>query len=393
MIKPDEAIDIIIENTSLSDIQTKNILDCMDFVLAEDIYSSEDLPSFDKSAMDGYAIKINDEKEFEIIGTIKAGDYYNDELQSGKTLKIMTGAAFPNGADSVIQIEKVDVKDNKLIIHDEVEKGLNVIKKGSQIKSNDLVLKKGTVIRPYEIGLLASLGYDKLKVYGSPDVSLLITGDELVDINEKLENGKIRNSNGYSLFGLVKRSGANPLSMNIVKDNKDILKQSIIDAFEKSDIVITSGGASVGDYDFVEDVLEEIGADVKFRKIKIKPGKPLVFAKYNEKLFFGLPGNPLSSINVFEQFVQAAISKMIGKSTEYDYIDLIAGEDFKDKKGRTTYFYVNIKKHKDKYYAYKSGGQSSNSLKTISNSNGLIVIPEKVENVKMGEFIKGRFLI
>lgn len=286
MIKPDEAIDIIIENTSLSDIQTKNILDCMDFVLAEDIYSSEDLPSFDKSAMDGYAIKINDEKEFEIIGTIKAGDYYNDELQSGKTLKIMTGAAFPNGADSVIQIEKVDVKDNKLIIHDEVEKGLNVIKKGSQIKSNDLVLKKGTVIRPYEIGLLASLGYDKLKVYGSPDVSLLITGDELVDINEKLENGKIRNSNGYSLFGLVKRSGANPLSMNIVKDNKDILKQSIIDAFEKSDIVITSGGASVGDYDFVEDVLEEIGADVKFRKIKIKPGKPLVFAKYNEKLFW-----------------------------------------------------------------------------------------------------------
>lgn len=111
------------------------------------------------------------------------------------------------------------------------------------------------------------------------------------------------------------------------------------------------------------------------------------------KSYFGLPGNPLSSINVFEQFVQAAISKMIGKSTEYDYIDLIAGEDFKDKKGRTTYFYVNIKKHKDKYYAYKSGGQSSNSLKTISNSNGLIVIPEKVENVKMGEFIKGRFLI
>ncbi|WP_099188288.1 molybdopterin molybdotransferase MoeA [Tepidibacter mesophilus] len=392
MIKADEAIDIIIENTSILSEQKKYILDCIDYVLAEDIYSNEDLPSFDKSAMDGYAIKINDGQEFEIIGTIKAGDYYNEELQSGKALKIMTGAAFPKGADSVIQIEKVDVIDNKLIIKDKVEKGLNVIKKGCQIKLNDLVLKKGTVIRPYEIGLLASLGYDKIKVYKSPDVSLLITGDELVDINGKLENGKIRNSNGYSLHALVKNSGANPLSMDIVKDDKEILKKSILDAFEKSDIVITSGGASVGDYDFVEDVLDEIGADVKFKKIKIKPGKPVVFAKYKEKLFFGLPGNPLSSINVFEQFVKMAIFKMMGKSPEYDYIDVIAGDNFENAKRRTIYFYVNIEKHEGKYYAYKSGGQSSNSLKTISNSNGLIILPEEVENVKVGDFIKGRFL-
>jgi len=357
MIKINEALDIITNEIKCLETQTVNILSSLGKVLAEDIYSKDDLPPFNKSAMDGYAIKSKDTKhdvvtELEIKEMVRAGIYCEKELKSKEAFKIMTGAQVPEGADAVIQIEKTTMDGDKLILSDFVKKGCNIIKKGEEIKKGQIAMKKGKVIRPAEIGFLSSLGYSEIKVYKAPTIALLITGDELVDINEEIGKGKIRNSNEYSLTALINDSGANVLSLGIIPDNPKILKEKIESAFENADIVISSGGASVGDYDFVEDILREIGADIKFEKVAIKPGKPVVFATYKEKIFFGLPGNPLSIITAFEQFVKPAIYKMMGKEFSFKEIDIITRDKFKGKVGRLKHIYANIIKENGKYYAY-----------------------------------------
>ena len=402
MIDVDNALKIINENTKELTSEKKYIVSCLNKVLAENIYSKDNLPPFDKSAMDGYAIKSEDTKnydtekktiEFEIRGLIKAGDYCEDELKSGQAFKIMTGAPLPKGADAVIEIEKVEVEDNILKVSQVVSKDNNVIKFGEEIKVGELALNGGSNIRPVEIGLLASLGYSYVNVYKSPTIALIITGDELVDIDSKLQKGKIRNSNEYSLKALIKNLGAEDLSLGIVPDDKDKLKEKVKYALENADIVISSGGASVGDYDFVDDVLKEIGADVKFNSVAIKPGKPVTFATYKEKLFFSLPGNPLSLITTFEEFVKPAIEKMMGKQigNRGEFPVILAG-DFKAKRGRKKYIYVEIKEDNGKHYAYKVGSQCSNHLMTMSEANGIIIIPEECGNVKAGEVLNGKFM-
>ena len=401
MISIDNALNIIDENAKVLDLEKKDIVSCLNKVLAEDIYSQDNLPPFNKSAMDGYAIKSEDTKnynteniiELEIKGLIKAGDYCEDELKSGQTFKIMTGAALPKGADAVIEIEKVKADGNRLCLPQVVKQDNNVIKFGEEIKVGDLALAKGNLIRPAEIGLLASLGYSSVKVYKSPIVALIITGDELVDIDSKLEKGKIRNSNEYSLTALIKNLDAEVLSLGIVSDDKDTLREKVKYALEKADIVISSGGASVGDYDFVEDVLKEIGAEVKFNSVAIKPGKPVTFATYKEKLFFALPGNPLSLITTFEEFVKPAIEKMMGKeNSNKGEFSVILADDFKAKTGRKNLVYVEIRKENGNYYAYKVGSQCSNHLMTMSQANGLIIIPEECGNVKAGDVLNGKFI-
>jgi molybdopterin molybdotransferase len=401
MIDVGNALNIIDENTKEMDLEKRDIVSCLNKVLAEDIYSQDNLPPFDKSAMDGYAIKSEDTKgcdtgkaiEFEIKGLIKAGDHCEEELKHGQAFKIMTGAPLPKGADAVIEIEKVKVEGSILKVVQVIKEGNNVIKFGEEIKVGELALSKGSNIRPVEIGLLASLGYSSVKVYKSPTIALVITGDELVDIDTKLEKGKIRNSNEYSLKALIKNLDAKYLSLGLVSDDKDNLMKNVEYALENADIVISSGGASVGDYDFVEDVLKEIGADVKFNSVAIKPGKPVTFATYKKKLYFALPGNPLSLITTFEEFVKPAIEKMMGKQigNKGEFAVTLA-EDFKAKVGRKKYIYVDLKEDNGKYYAYKLGSQCSNHLMTMSEANGIIIIPEECGNVKAGEVLNGKFI-
>lgn len=401
MIKINDAIDIITKEAKLLEVDRVDIISSLNKVLAEDIYSKDNLPPFDKSAMDGYAIKSEDTNncskkqsvKLTIKGAIKAGDYCKEELKSGEAIKIMTGAAVPKGADAVIEIEKVDLIDNNIVLYEEVKKENNVIKMGEEIKVGNLAISKRKIIRPAEIGLLASLGYRNVDVYKTPTIALIITGDELIDIDENLNSGKIRNSNEYSLCALINNLEAKYISLGVVSDDKSLLKEKIKYAFKNADIVITSGGVSVGDYDFVEDVLKELGADIKFTHVSIKPGKPVTFALYNEKLFFGLPGNPLSVITTFEEFVVPAVKKMMGKSNlTKEEIPVILAHDFKAKKGRTKYVYANIKEEKGSYYAYNAGSQCSNHLMTISRSNGVIIIPEEIGTVKKGEVLNARFI-
>lgn len=401
MISVEEALIIILEESKALECEEKDILSCLNKVLAEDIYSRDNLPPFDKSAMDGYAIKSEDTDAYEdgvsikleIVDLIKAGESSDKELKNVQAMKIMTGAPVPKGANAVIQIEKVEVREDTLYISEKVKNGCNVIKLGEEIKVGDIALRKGTLIRPTEIGVLASLGYSKIKVYRNPVVSILTTGDELVDINETPKFGQIRNSNEYSLKALIQNLGLEALCLGIVEDKKDTLKSKVKEALEKSDIVITSGGASVGDFDFVEQVLNEINADIKFQSVAIKPGKPISFAVIDKKLFFSLPGNPLSAITTFEEFVKPACEKMLGKSMEGDNtFPVILAEDFKEKEGRSKYIYVKIKAENGKLYAYKAGSQSSNQLITMSKANGIIIMPAGIGYKKAGEVLSGKFI-
>lgn len=401
MIKVDDALENILKETKFLEPENIDLLSSLNRVLAENIYSRDNLPPFNKSAMDGYAIKSQETiiatkdspSQFLVQGVIKAGDYYSGRLERGQALKIMTGAPLPAGADAVLEIEKIEKKDNQIFIYQKVEPGTNIIKLGEEISEGQLALSKGQIIRPAEIGLLASLGYKSIKVYGRPKVALLITGDELINIEEQLTRGKIRNSNEYSLHALVIGAGAEAISFGIIPDNIDILREKLRLAFEQADLVISTGGVSAGDYDFIKDVLVQIGAQIKFSSVAIKPGKPLTFATYNGKTFWGLPGNPSAVINTFEQFVKPAIQKMMGRDSGLtEEFSVVLLEDFKAKKGRRHYVYASIKKENGIYYACNAGSQSSSQLITMSKSNGVVIIPEDKGPVQAGETLQARFL-
>lgn len=401
MILKEEALKAIIEATKLLDIETVNLLSSLNRVLAQDIYSKDNLPPFDKSGMDGYAIRSEDIEncsaknpgKLRIKGIIKAGDYYLGELQPGEAIKIMTGAPLPKGADTVIQIEKVEVSENEVSIFEAMNKGKNILKMGEEIREGELAIPKGKKIRPSEIGMLASLGYSRVKTYRVPKIIILITGDEIIGIDEELTPGKVRNCNEYSLLALIKNLQVDVKSYGVIKDDINTLFRSMKQAFEEGDIVITTGGVSVGDYDFVESSLEKLGVDIKFTSVAIKPGKPITFAKYKDKLFFGLPGNPLAVINSFEQFVGPAIKKMMGSDyIETEVFPVILADEFKTTKGRINHVYVYIKKENNHYYAHKIGEQGSNQLLTVSKSNGIIIVDENTTIAKAGDVLNGRFI-
>lgn len=396
MITIENALKIILEETQTLGLEYKDILSSLNYILGENIHSKDTIPPFDKSAMDGYAVRSDDSNSYttlKIKGIIKAGDYYSEELKAGEALKIMTGAALPPGADAVIEVEKVKVDGENLFLSSFPPKWNNVIRRGEEISIGDLAIAAGKIIRPPEIGFLASLGYANVAVYKKPTIAMLITGDELVDIHEELTEGKIRNCNEYSLNALIQNIGAKPLSLGMIPDDKTIIREKMIHAFNNADIVISSGGASVGDYDFIETVLKEIGADIKFTKVSIKPGKPITFATYNNKLFFGVPGNPLSLITIFEEFIRPCILKMSGSNHFFNKeMSIVIGNSFKVKKRRTKYVYVDIRKEEGQPVAYNFGPQSSNYLRTIVNSNGVVIVPEGIEELSKGMVLKGRYI-
>lgn len=401
MITVEEALSTIIAETEVLGTETLNLISSLNRVLAEDIYSKDNLPPFDKSAMDGYAIKSKDTEgcstekpaRLKVKGVIKAGDLYEEELHSKEAIKIMTGAPLPRGADTVIQVEKVKEFSNEITIIEPIGREKNILKMGEEIRNGELAIPLGKKIRPAEIGLLASLGYSKIKVHKIPKIILLTTGDELIDIEEKLTPGKIRNCNEYSLLALAKNLGAEVKSYGVIRDDPDLIFEKIEEAFEEGDIVISSGGASVGDYDFIHDSLKKLKVDTKFEAVAIKPGKPVTFAKFKNKLYFALPGNPLSVINTFEQFVSPAIKRMMGiDEVNTDEFPVILAEDFKVKKGRDNYVYVDIRKENGAYYAYKTGSQGSNQLLTISKANGIIIIDKDTSIARAGEILNGRFI-
>ncbi len=407
MISVEEALEKILSYVNILEEEPVPILDTLGQVLAEDISSSIDIPPLDNAAMDGYAIQAGDTARasskspayLRVIDTVIAGAISEREVKPGTAIRIMTGAPVPKGADSVVRFEDTDEArreksaNNEIGILCKTKAGLNIRRAGEDVIRGSLVLKKGTVIRPAEVGVLASLGKSQVRVIRRPVVAILATGNELVEINQPLPPGKIYNSNTYSVSALVRRYGGIPKLLGIALDSEDSLVAGLRRGLD-ADMLITSGGVSAGDYDIVKDVLAKEG-EISFWTVRMKPGKPLAFGtiKGTDQKGAGrniphlrLPGNPVSSMVTFELVARPAIFKMMGKkSLAKPTVEAVIEEPVINTDGRRVYTRAIVARRGDKYYARLTGPQGSGILTSMSLANGLVIVPEDRAEVKAGE--------
>ena len=400
MITVEQALETILGQVRVLGAERVDILSARGRVLAQDIVSGLDVPPLDNSAMDGYAVRHADvatasaEKPalLKIMGDLPAGYTSKDILQPGQTLRIMTGAPLPPGADTVIMQENTRSDGSTVSILQSEKLGTNVRYAGEDIKKDAVLFQAGTLVRPAHIGIMASIKRAMVSVYQRPRVAILSTGDELVDIDEDLGPGKIVTSNSYSLASLVEDAGGTAIMLGIARDTKEALRSRMLEGLH-ADIIISSGGVSVGDYDFVKDVLQELGADMKFWKVQMRPGQPLAFGIIGGKPAFGLPGNPVSAMVSFEQFVRPAMRKMSGHARLFrPLIEAIARENVKGREGRKFFLRCRLAQKDGQWHATTTGEQGSGILMSMAAASGLMVIPADVSGVSAGDRVKVQVL-
>jgi len=409
MISVEEALHKILSFVDVLEAEIKPITGCVGQVLAEDVYSDFDIPQLDNAAMDGYAVQfssiigatLHQPKVLHVISDeIAAGSVADQEVELGTAIRIMTGAPVPKGADTVVPFEDTDEKERKasevslkeIGIHREVVKGSNIRWVGEDIEKGKLVLSKGRLVRPGEIGVLASLGKATASVFRRPVIAILATGNELVDVGKPLTSGKIYNTNTYSLSAQVLRYGGIPKLLGIAPDNFRFLAEAVHRGFD-SDLLITSGGVSVGDYDVVKDVLAKEG-EINFWSVRMKPGKPLVFGIFRDKAgrkipHLGLPGNPVSAMVTFELFARPVILKMMGKTNlTKPTIRAVLKSTIENLDGRRVFARVKVTKEEGSYFAILTGSQGSNILTSMVQADGLAIVPEEVKMVQPGDEVE-----
>jgi len=405
MISVEEALDRVLGCVEVLGGEEKPILECLGQVLDEDVYSSIDVPPLDNSAMDGYAIKAESNLGasesspgvLDVIGEVSAGAVSEQEVRAGMAIRIMTGAPLPRGADTVVQFEDTDevLRTQRPLtqigILKEVPKGRNVRRAGEDISRGQLVLERGVSLRPAEIGVLASLGKATARVIRRPVVAILATGNELVEIGQPLPAGKIHNSNTFSIAAQVSRCGGIPKILGIARDTVEEIETKVKQALD-SDMLITSGGVSKGDYDLVKDVLAKQG-QISFWTVRMKPGKPLAFGVIEgdgkRVPHLGLPGNPVSSMITFETFARPAVLKMMGKKDlSRPMVRAIVENRAENTDGRRVFARAVVRKEGERYYARLTGPQGSGVLTSMARANGLVIIPEDVEAVEEGEMVE-----
>lgn len=392
MITVEKALTCILDSIIPLGLEKATLLDALNRVIGEDICASRDIPPRDNSAMDGYAVKAKETKGasaenpviLTVIENIQAGYLPRKTLATGEASKIMTGAFVPEGADAVVRLEDTKQDGNKVEIFEEAGKGLNIRYEGEDVRAGELVIPSGDVVRPAEMGMLASVGRASILIYQRPTVAVLATGDELVDIDGDVSGYKIISSNSYSLAGQVMACGAELLQMGIAKDTKEDLLAKFKAAL-RADIIVSSAGISVGDFDFVNDVMEEMGATIEFREVAQRPGKPLTFGSLDGKPLFGLPGNPVSSMIAFEQYVRPVILKMMGhKKLFRRTIKAELTEDIRKKRGFRYFIRARIQCDGETMTVATTGEQGSGILKSMVMANGIIIIPEDVSLAEKG---------
>ncbi len=400
MITVKEALDHILGSISPLALEKTDILSALGRIIGEDIHAPRDIPPRDNSAMDGYALKSGDTAGADaenpvilnVIEDIPAGYAPKKTVGFGEAARIMTGAPVPDGADAVVMVEETESDGNSVRIYTQAAKSQNIRYAGEDVKEGDLVIRAGTLLRPAETGMLSALGRSFVKVYQKPLVALIATGDELVDIDGAASPGKIVSSNSYSLAAQVMECGGIPLQLGIAKDNMDDLTEKFRDAM-RADVIVSSAGVSVGDYDFVKDVMEDMGIDIEFWQVAQRPGKPTTFGARGGKPVFGLPGNPVSSMITFEQYVRPAILKMTGHENIFRRtIRAKLTEDIKKKKGLRYFIRARVKRQGKGFVAETTGEQGSGILKSMVLANGIIVIPEDADFVKAGSEVTVQIL-
>lgn len=398
MIAYKEAQEIIISEFGNLKLETEQIdlVHAVNLVLAEDIYSDLNLPPFDNSAMDGYAVKFNKNiKKWEIKGEIPAGNYNEINIDDNSAVGIMTGSKIPAGCDTVIPLEDIDVKDNTAYLKKDARfaKGINTRKQGEDLLKGKIALDRYTLLKPHHIAVAASCGRSTIKIFKKLRIGILATGDELVDIHETPSEDKIRCSNLYSMISAVRNINMHPVNFGIAKDNKQLIYDRLKWALESGlDIIITTGGVSFGKYDYVKDAFGKLGVESKFWRVNIKPGKPVFFGTYTRRegttLVFGLPGNPVSSLVNFILFVQQNILQLYKIPSSQRFIALL--EDNLKKEDGKRHFMRGVFRYGNdgKFYVKKMGSQSSGNLAEMGRANCLIIIEEEKLNPAKGETVE-----
>ena len=374
--------------------ETVAVRDALHRVVAAEIRSSIDVPSHTNSAMDGYAVRAADlptqeSKAFTLIGTAWAGRPFEQEIHANQCVRIMTGAAMPTNTDTVVMQEHVQVNDQDIVVDAHQQPGQNVRAAGEDIAAGDVVFSRGKLLHPADIGLIASLGVGAVEVFRKLRVAFFSTGDELVSIGTPLQKGQIYDSNRYTLWSMLTRLNTEIIDLGVVKDTREAVENAFHAAAQQADVVITSGGVSVGDADFVKETLEKLGR-VNFWKVAMKPGRPLAFGQIDNAYFFGLPGNPVSVMVTFYIFVQAALEKMMGQAPRPRLrISAISASALRKRPGRVEYQrgIFSIDEH-GQYIVKKTGAQGSGILRSMSDGNCFMFLPLESEGIEIGDKVE-----
>lgn len=404
MISVEEALGKVLGFVDVLEEEERSLLDCSGQVLAEDIYAPFDVPPHDNSAMDGYAVQAESirgasyerPRILRVVGEVAAGHVTGLKVELGTCVRIMTGASLPEGADTVVPFEATDEVDRKRTSVSEAEIGIrcslpegsNIRQSGEDIAKGELVMRCGRLLHPAEIGMLASLGKGTVLVIRRPVVAILATGDEVLDVNQPLLPGKIYSSNTYSLAAQVLSYGGIPRVLGIAPDDVGQLSRALRRGLS-CDMLVTSGGVSLGDYDVVKQVLAAEG-DISFWTVCMKPGKPLAFGTFRRNgkknvPHLGLPGNPVSSMITFEVFGRPAILKMMGKrNLTRPSVTAVMESPIKNDDNRRIFARVIVSRREGKYFARLTGPQGSGVLTSVAKANGLAVIPETTKELNPG---------
>jgi molybdopterin molybdotransferase len=363
-------------------------------VLAADVISPLDVPAHDNSAMDGYAVRFADlkadgEVTLKVAGTAFAGAPFSGAMQAGECVRIMTGGVVPAGADTIVMQEHVQAKGDQVTMGGGHRKGQNLRRAGEDLKAGQAALKCGQVLRPAEIGLIASLGIPEVSVYRRLRVAFFSTGDELVSVGTQPAEGQIYDSNRYTIYGMLERLGCEVIDMGVVRDDPALLEQAFQEAAATADVVITSGGVSVGEADFVKELLNKLG-EVVFWKIAMKPGRPLAYGKIGKAHFFGLPGNPVSVMVTFYQFVRDALLKLSGRDpiSPSATFKVPCTSSLKKAPGRTEFQRGILSRDAAGHWSVRvTGEQGSGILRSMSEANCFIILPTDQGNVAPGALV------
>jgi molybdenum cofactor synthesis domain-containing protein len=367
-------------------------------VLAEDVTSSMDIPPFDRSTVDGYAVKVidtfgaeeNQPAQLSVAGIVNIGELPKVSISKGEAAEIVTGAPIPEGADAIVMVEDTERTDDELRVFSPVTQGENVMKKGSDIKKGETVLKVGQALSSREIGVLAALGASNAKVHVIPRVAVLSTGGEVTEPGNELPPGRIYDINAYSLYAAVLESGGTPVYMGVVPDERTKMREAFVKALESADMVVTSGGVSVGPKDITPQTIDSLGEPgLIFSGIAVKPGKPTTMALIRGKPVFALPGHPTSALLMFQLLVRPVIWRLAGiVRRESSMVNAVAGKRMFSAKGRRTFVMVTLRKNKNELVAETVETSASGAITTLAKADGYVEIPENQQFVDKEEQVE-----
>ncbi|MCX5859326.1 MAG: molybdopterin molybdotransferase MoeA [Proteobacteria bacterium] len=397
----EEAREIILGKACPLGIENLNLAESLGRVLAADLVAGRNLPPWNNSAMDGFAVRARDVQEagdknpvdLKVIGDLPAGKQWKGKIRAGETVRIMTGAPIPAGADAVVRVEITREINRGLIqVFSPVKIGTDLRRAGEDVRAGSVVLKAGTEIRPAEIGILAAMNNSLVPVYQKPRVSILATGDEISRVGKTVRKDRIISSNSYALAAQVIEAGGIPLDLGIARDNRKEIRDKLSRGL-KADIILTSAGVSVGEYDFVKDVYRELKIKILFQRLKTRPGQPLVFGRIGRKPVFGLPGNPVSSMICFEEFIRPLIRQMIGRRNIFrSEIQARAGEVLEKSSRQTHFLRCRLYRKQGEWWGETTGPQGSGILSSMVKADGILIFSEGRERIEKGDLVRVQLL-